>query len=92
MCSMSMPAGATPMPLRPKRTVTGLATVSPSFGETKYTAAPSGALEIIPWWSADAGKVHASNAAAAAAVASFIGCLPGWLRKACRAMRRGGLS
>ena len=36
------PAGATPMPVSPKRTVTGLVTVSPFFGEMMYSLASAG--------------------------------------------------
>lgn len=32
---LSVPAGATPMPRRPKTTVTGEDTISPSLGDTK---------------------------------------------------------
>jgi hypothetical protein len=36
-----MPAGATPIPLRPKTTVTGPFTFVPSLGDTMYTSAPA---------------------------------------------------
>jgi hypothetical protein len=35
--SLSTPAGATPMPDNPKRTVTGLETISPFCGLMKYS-------------------------------------------------------
>src|SRR6185503_7887667 len=64
----SVPAGATPMPLRPNTTRTGFVTVAASAGSMMYAIAPAGAG--LRTNAAGAGDGAAAGAAAAGAVAA----------------------